>query len=440
MINDQEKSSVEAARVFWEKGELELALEVCLSVLSRQPDYADAQHLTGLVYLSKSDSKKAIVHLSQAVALNASATKFQLDLGRAQNNIGDYGASEKTFQQVLRMMPDSCIAHNYLGHVRRAQGRLHEAIECFERALVRDRGFTKARHNLATVYMSLGRWEQAEKQFQLALAEEPDDLNIRYNLALLLHRMGDWDSAIEAYQDVLKRRPDDVDARSNLASAHQACGQLDDAYREFQQALSLNPGHQASLAGTAGLLDSRGDPDGAINLLSPAVHNGHAAANVLVAYSQLLKRRATDLTPCIQRLEQLLNQTDLHPEERATVHYCLGDLFDQTKKYGTAFQHYKAANGLRDPGFRIQDLRKFRERSQSFFQGPCDTLSRASHDSEVPIFIVGMPRSGTSLVEQILASHSAVYGAGELRILVYWPRGYRSSLIHKRGIRKDYLT
>jgi tetratricopeptide (TPR) repeat protein len=244
-------------------------------------------------------------------------------------------------------------------------------------------------NNLGNALYREGKLTEATKAYERAMRLLPDMPEILYNLGAILHEQGDLDRAVDCYRQVLRVNPASVEACHNLATALKEQGHLDEAVSQFRETLRLRP------------LDMR-------------------------AYSNLSDLAAAGryhFAP--QELERLRAFKDLgrgSALERSLCRFTIAGVLDRQGAYDEAFGYYQEANDLR---------LRLAEASKTGFDAPShaaiiDAII-ATHDrgyfervrgwgldSELPIFIVGMPRSGSTLVEQILASHPRVFGAGEL--------------------------
>jgi tetratricopeptide (TPR) repeat protein len=177
----------------------------------------------------------------------------------------------------------------------------------------------------------------------------------------------------------------------------------------------VSPGYGPALAGLAGLLETARQYETGIALLRPHLKRGDASPMVHVAYAQLL-RRMDRKQEALLHLAPIAKAEGLRPEERSPVHFTLGDLLDDLGEYDRAFAHYRLANALKEVDYsRKRRTREVDQLVTIFSEENMARMPRSPLLSHRPVFIVGMPRSGTSLVEQIIASHPEVYGAGELR-------------------------
>jgi tetratricopeptide (TPR) repeat protein len=394
---------------------VEEAEEICQSVLTERPDHVWALRLMAEIRLVQKRSQDASEFVEQALALDPLDPKLFNIRGRVRNNQDELDPAESDFRQALELDPQFADAYNNLGHILRRKGYDEAAEQNFRKALARDPEHGRANLNLGTMLYGQGHIDQAIRYLERGLKEQMTDRPGRYNLAIALHQVGRLDEAVHNYRQVIANGMNDADAFSNLAAALQAMGDLEGAASGFETALQMDPQHGPAIAGLAGLLELTGDNDRAIALLRPYLQLGLATAAVHVAYARILRHMDRG-KEAIVHLAPLAKAGDLPPEQASLVHFTLGDLLDDIGEYDRAFAHYRRANELKGSRYSPTGREREVERLMQVFSK--DNLPRLRHlerDAESPVLIVGMPRSGTSLVEQVLASHPHIHGAGELR-------------------------
>ncbi len=202
----------------------------------------------------------------------------------------------------------------------------------------------------------------------------------------------------------------------------------------YQEALRLSPGYADALAGEVSVLDRLDRVEEACVRIRPLMAAAPDNADVITTFASVAHRLGEE-EKAVAMLEGLLARDDLLATKREAALFALGKLCDARGRFSDAFEYYRAANSVRSHAF---DLPEFRERcvriSETFTKELLRRLPRAGNESALPIFIVGMPRSGTSLVEQILSSHPAVFGAGELT----WLDHLSDTLAQRLGTTTDY--
>ena len=406
---------LQKAERFVDDRRVQEAEEICQSVLAERPDHVRALRLMGEIRLRRGQLEDAARYIDAALALDDQDPKLFNQRGRLRNNLGDLDQAESDFRHALELDPNFADALSNLGHVLRRQGFADAANQCFRKALARDPEHSAANLNLGAALFEQGKPDKAILLLERGLKENMTNMAGRYNLALAYHQVGRFDEAVYTYRQVIAAGSRDPDAYSNLAAALQAMGDVEGAVCGFQSALQMSPGHAPSLAGLAGLLELAGDYDKGISILAPHLKQGTATPIMHVAYAQLL-RRLDRGAEALRHLMPMAKVDIADPAERSAVFFTLGDLLDETGDYERAFAAYYRANRLRGSRYsRPGREREVTRLMETFSKKNLENMPRSGRDTETPVFIVGMPRSGTSLVEQILASHSLVFGAGELR-------------------------
>ncbi len=301
--------------------------------------------------------------------------------GVARQALGQTGPALDSYRHAIQLRPDYFEATNNIGHILNEQGKLNEAIATFRKLLALRPHSAEIHNNLGVVYESQGKLEEAESAYRQALALNPSLAETRSHLGFLLAGEGKTQEALQC----------------------------------FDAALDTSPGHETAVAGKAVALEKLGRFDDAFTVLEPLVDAGSTNADVVLAWCKVMLRRgtagaATDIA------ERILATESIPPKGIADLHFALGDLYNSTGDYSRAFSHYQRANRAspctHDHDSHVQHIDRIIDATgKQVLAG----LPRAQAACKEVVFIVGMPRSGTSLVEQILASHPDVFGAGELR-------------------------
>jgi tetratricopeptide (TPR) repeat protein len=303
------------------------------------------------------------------------------------------------FQEIVRLSPNSPEAHHDLGFVLLRHGRLTDAAVSLRRAVELRPGFDTALRHLAAALEQGGRQTESLPIYRKLSRTADDPIGRRYYSAKVL--------AVE--------------------------GKPDEAEKELRRLLALAP-HDAGTHTLLGdLLSSRGSFEEAALHLAKAVEARPSAFEQLAA----AKRMADADRPLLDRMRVVAERPGLDAESCIAIHFGLGKAFDDLGDYAEAVRHYEAANALRAMSTRLNRDALAREYDSIIARFPADAIARAGQSltrqapprHEIPLFIVGMPRSGTTLVEQILSSHPAVVGGGELS---FWK--HRSSAWRASGI------
>ncbi|MFG0260358.1 MAG: tetratricopeptide repeat-containing sulfotransferase family protein, partial [Phycisphaerales bacterium JB041] len=261
--------------------------------------------------------------------------------------------------------------------------------------------------------------EGAIRVYRELIGQDPDDARLHFHLALALHATLEFEGALRAAQAAVRLNGAIPEFYAIQALAYRGLNRLDDARASAELGLALNAGNIACAKLLGDICFLRGDLDEGLARLSPLVAGGVDHPQVLVVYAQLLSARgrpeeARDI------LQRAVAKPGIQPQAAAPVHLHLGSVCEKLNDNETAWSHYTTGNRLRNTVFHpgehdaaVTDIMTVWSKDR------LAKLPRAKgKKSEQLVFIVGMPRSGTSLVEQIIASHPDVYGGGELNVVI----------------------
>lgn len=334
-------------------------------------------------------------------------------LGLLYHRMGKYTQAESCLRKAATGGGGNAAYCNNLGVVLRAAGKNEDAMEAYRQAIALQPGLADSYYNLGNALSDLARDAEAAGEYEKALALRPDYPAASYYLGLARLRLRDYEPAIRRLREVIARTPQMAEAYMHLGMALEAIGGTAEAIKCHGQAVALAPALTESHYALGVLARAQGDMDAAEGHFRRVLElqPNHAGAYRFLAV--IKKYNDKD----IAEIERLLKRTSTSDEDRSYLHFALGKIAGDRKEYDDSFAHYAEGNALHRKSF-TPDRAKYTR----FFTQLMDTYTPeffAAHkgwgsDSDYPIFIVGMPRSGTTLTEQILASHSQVFGGGEL--------------------------
>lgn len=340
----------------------------------------------------------------------------QLEAALQRHRKGDIEFAYQAYRQVLAHYPEHPTALHYLGLVAQQVGRSEEAAKLLRRSSELDPTDPRVFNHLGQIVLAQGRAEEAVRYFEQALAVDPRHADSLNNLANTLKARGAFREAIDLYQRALRSAPQSSMSHYNLGNALKEVGEYDEALQMFERALACEPDHLPSHLNLAVLLEQKGRFEEAIghyeHVLRLKPDHPKALANLIAILAEP--------DPQLVRSAQLrLEATDLESDDRIKLHHGVGKHYDRQKDFDQAFTHFAATNTLlkrRKAPFDPQPVIDYFDRIiQTFSTDYFARLGKERCASQRPVFIVGMPRSGTTLTEQILASHPAIFGAGELQ-------------------------
>ncbi|HKJ22507.1 MAG TPA: sulfotransferase, partial [Gammaproteobacteria bacterium] len=353
---------------------------------------------------------------AQACHLDPDDAEAHYNLGTVAKELGHYEQAQAAYREALRLRPNAVAALHNMGTVLAELDRLDEAAHYFEAAIAQTPN-AMSHSNLGNVYTRQQRLNEAISHYRQALALEPDRPEIYNNLGTAQRHLGYYQEALAAYEQAVQLRPDYGEAYINLGAVLLHQRRLDESREAYRRALELDPESRKAVAGEASVLEKQGEFEQSYERLRPFLEAGEVEANMALVLAALCRplKRCEEAVNLLERVLAGEGTTALSVYDRILVHFALGRLLDAAGEYDRAFAHYHQGNRLANQRFDPQAHARYIDTLISTYTP--DFMARAPRSvrsEERPVFIIGMPRSGTSLVEQILDSHPRVFGAGEL--------------------------
>lgn len=432
-------------------GRLDESASSYRQALRIDPGYAIAHNNLGTTLHRAGRLEEAEASYRRAIEIDPDYAATHNNLGTLLRVLGRLRDAETSFRQALKIKPDYAEACNNLGTVLHDLGRPDEAAACFRQAIVSDADYAEAHNNLALALQRLGRLDEAAASAGQALKIAPRCAEAHNNLGTILDALGRPEEAEASFRKALEIKPVYAEAHYNLGATLSVRDRLDGAEASYRLALQINPGLAEAHSGLGSTLHRLGRPREAEascwlalrikpHYAAPLVTLGDIRADSgQFEEAEILYRRALAIEPempeawaalirnrnappaagdWLKTAERIAGH-DLEPRRESKLRYALGKYYDDIGDFDRAFLNYRRANDLKSSFGKPYDRRLCTDFVDRIVRGQAsesmhDIRSGAS-DSARPLFIVGMPRSGTSLIEQIVASHPAAFGAGELR-------------------------
>lgn len=449
------------------RGQWDAALASLRHSLTLQPRNAEALVEAGDAQRALGSPREAIILYQEALRLDSRRAEAHHNLGNAFLDLNQPGEAARCYRATLALKPDDAQVLCNLGNALRQTGEIEEAMTCTQRAIALAPALSMAHNNLGLLLAARAP-RAAVASYREALRLNPGYVEALNNLGNVLREVGERREALSLYQRAVQLDPSRTDSHCNLGYALLDARRMTEAAASFRRALALQANSVPAHLGLAAALRVQGLPaeaeascefalaaepqnPGALSLLGElradrgqfaeaqelferaiAVDPDFAPAYAGIAAHRRMSRSDASWHEGARRL--LARPLPL--SEEIHLRYALGKYFDDVGEYDEAFSSYQAANeltkryGARYDRTRLTQLvdRIIGVCNQAFVQ----EAHPASSASELPVFIIGMPRSGTSLTEQILASHPTVYGAGEVR---FWDRAF--AMLAKPGPQSD---
>jgi len=435
--------------------QLDKAVASCREALRINPQYPEALSNLGLALLESGEAEKAANYFEEATSLQPNFAMAWNNLGNARRELDDWEGALEAYRQAIKIAPNLFHAHSNLGQALLEQGELDEALRHCQIALKLNSNFPEAHNNIGNVLREMGKLEEARAAYNEAMRLQPNLAMVHNNMGQAAQEQGKFDEAISWYKRAL-----DIDANAarfhaNLASVYHEQENYEMAIAEYKEAIRVEPGHPGAHHGLGRvhqdlehhkeaeeyfrkavdlkedmtgayvnlghLYSELGDFDKSVECYEKAIEQDPKASGAYSGLATQLKGKVSD--EHLKAMEGFFDDEYLSDGQRAALHFGLAQVMDARKEYDKAQEHLEKGNALqrtvrekRNKHYDPDAHTRYVDQLMATFT-PKFLQQRQGWgiDSSLPIFIVGVPRSGTTLTEQILASHPNVHGAGELR-------------------------
>ena len=342
-----------------------------------------------------------------------------LAAGVAHQQAGRWQNAEACYRRILAAKPDHADALHLMGVLASQLGQHQAAVELIRKAIAVNGQNAPYFSNLAAALHALGDAEGAIAACREAIRINPDYATGHLNLATALRGRGAHAEAIAAYREAIRLGAGDAKTHLSLGHALKDGGRFEEAIHAYREAVRLEPGFADAHHGLGMALVELGRLPEAKSAIEQAVLLEPRNASFLRSLGELTQFVRGD--PLLAQLEALATDASSLPLAHQTaLHFTLAKAYADLREHEAAFRQLAAGNALQRAQIAYDEphMLGLMERVETTFStGLFETRRNVGHPSQLPIFIIGMPRSGTSLVEQILASHPAVFGAGERKLL-----------------------
>jgi tetratricopeptide (TPR) repeat protein len=415
--------------LYRESGRIQDACDAYRRAVERDPRHENARFALALALLDARRPAQAVDHLERLRAAHPEDVAVLNSLGLARVTTGEPVAALACFEAATRAAPSDAASWQNCAEALLSLDRLEEALVAAERARVLAPDSAKVRRTHGHACLMMERYEDAIAQLAPLVAASPDDHLARLWLVRALTDLGRLDEALAHCEEGIRRAPRRTDLQVYRGNVLRHAGRHDDARAAYEAALALDPDAVDALNNLAFLCADEGERERAGALLRRALEIQPDAPEVWLNLVKSGDLGALDEDARL-RLEASLACENLPSESRLVMHFALAQLYDSQKRYDEAFEHYARGNALKRRTVRFlpeRFLQWVADIRATFDGGLLERLAGCGAPSERPVFIVGMPRSGTTLVEQILASHPDVFGADELTRITELAEGLRGA-------------
>jgi tetratricopeptide (TPR) repeat protein len=415
------------------------------------PHAADALVGQGNALLGLGRPSEALAKFDEAIALDANLFSARNNRGVALRDLGRIPDALASFDAALVVNPDQPDALNNRGRALVSLNRAEEALESFDRAIAASPARAATLNHRGAALMKLGRAEEALANFDAAIAIDPRVADSHNNRGTALLALGRGPDALVAFNRARALAPGAAEILANIGHALMELGHPVDALASYDLAITRRPDFDAAHDGRGNALARLGrerealasyDKAIALNPLSAPAHNNKGLAllqlgeieegerfieaavaldktSALSFHNLTLSKTFGEGDATLRQMEALARDAPaLGLDKRIFVHFALGKAYADLKRYADSFHQFAEGNAwkrARSPYDEAESLGEMELTRALFSRAWIESFGGRGAPSSAPVFVFGMPRSGTTLVEQILAAHPGVHGAGEIK-------------------------
>ena len=388
------------AKKLVKKGEIKEARKIYLNILEYSPSNKEAK--IGLKSIENEDA--------------AQLSQEQLDYVIQLYSSGQMDKALLSIKELIQDFPNIPLLHNISGACNSALGEIDSAIISFNKAIELKPDYDEAYFNLGVAFHQTGQLGEAINCYERAISIKHAYPTAHNNLGLIALSQGQLDNALKSFEWAVAYSPEYAEAHNSLGAALQELKQFEKAKVSFKKAVALNPQYAQGLHNLAILSEIINLPDEASEYYEKALAVEPNYAEAYRNQSRTKKYKKND--PQIAQMQSIYSNDNLSISDKVHINFALAKVNEDLGNQKDFFKHLDEGSRLRKKqlNYNINETEEFHSSLIRLFSEDQPKIKQLSLDplDIRPIFIVGMPRSGTSLVEQIISSHHSVHGAGEL--------------------------
>ncbi len=413
-------TDLQAALVHHRAGRIDQAETLYRKMLEAAPDHPQALRMLGVIETERGQAARGVELIGRAFPVLDRLPEAHIDFGNALRSAGNPEQAIKAYRRALALEPDHVVAHTRLAALLNELGRFESAVTHCQAAIGVLPDFLAARIMLAVALKGADRAAEAAEVWREVIRRQPDRAESYFHLAQELAGLGLVVEALYCHDRAIALEPDNPAFHCGRGYVLMHLHDAKKAEMAYRKALAISPDNKTAWRGLGWALRLLGrfdEADACVRRLKELDPADLRAVQHVPSTGQYPEQAGE-----IERLESVLDRCETNSADRITAGFALGRLLDMANRFDEAFARYAAANALvRQTWPRGGDRFDAELFSRSIDRLIETTTPNLLADavptgsmSELPVFIVGMPRSGTTLVEQICASHSRIFGAGEL--------------------------
>jgi len=401
------------------QGRLQEAVASFDKAIQIKPDYTEAHFNRGNALKQLGQLDDAVKSYGESIQLKPDFIDAYYNRGNTLKELGNLDGALFSYNEAIRLKPDYAEAYNNQGNTLKELGHREEALKSYLKAIEFKPDYATAYNNCGALLKVLRQPDKAIENYDKAIKLEPDNADAYNNKGSVLAELEQLDSAIASCNKAIQLDPDFPEAYNNRGSIHFKLGHMNEAIQNFDLSIQLKPDYAIAYNNRANALKALGQLKEAYKSYEKAVEfkPDYAEAHLSLA----LSRKYSPDDPHAGLMENLLTNSELIESDRTHLYVALAKISEDIGNYDDSFSYLEKANLRRSQelDYSIDNDRQLFARIKEVFSAKGVPLVKVSEVGPHirPLFIIGMPRSGTSLVEQILATHSKVHGAGELETI-----------------------
>ena len=403
-------------RAHCQQGKFEAGAELLRKATALNRKHGPANNLLGMALSRLGRPQEALQSFEYALAADPRFEVALISKGDVLDALGRHADALAEYDKALKVNARNVVTWCNRGTALEALSRDDEAVESFRRALALNPNLAEVHFNLGNALLRLERYEEAVSHYRRAIALRPNLAPALVNLGRALSSLSCWQEAADSYAQAVKLGATSPQLHEAMATVLWQLGRYEDSLASLDRVLSIEPQYAAALNKKGSLLLILGRMEEARACLERAIANDPRNVDSYLALSEV--KRFSPGDPQLAAMEGLAADIDSYPvKDQITLHFAIGKAYRDSGGHELSFRHFLQGNALKrgqvsyDERAAIESL----DRITTVFT-PELVRAKAGHGnpSSQPIFIIGMMRSGSTLIEQILASHPQVHGAGEL--------------------------
>lgn len=403
-----------------QRGNAETAAAALRKAIGIDPNYAQAYNNMGIIYYDKGEFEEAAKNYEKALSLNDSYPEAHNNLGNALRALNKGDEALEHYEKAIMLKENYAEAYNNMATVLRDKDLKEEAEHAYKRAIQLKPNYTDAFNNLASFYIQEDNTDEALRVLGEGLKIDDKNVPILINVARVQLEKNNYEAAEMACKIALSQDPGSAEAECVYGQLCMDLDKYDDALAHFEKALQLKPEYGEANNHYGICLKSVGRLDDAKKQFQKTLDRNERAFG---AYSNLADlEKFTPKSKLLKKMEKLMKEAENPDTERyMALHFALGKAYDDSGQYDKAFEHFSRGAKLKRAklDYKEKDTKQFFEDIKATFTKDIFGKDRPweGNPTEKPVFILGMPRSGSTLTEQIVSSHPQAFGAGEIKTL-----------------------